>query len=162
MGLWWLFFTALKMAASRGGWAPEPFSAPAEGKPREGSWLQELSVAPKAVTGRAVRDGAGSIASAQPPLAFERLKRGAGGGYFVGEKGLVPPLLRGRIPKNGWLPRSSVLPSAPPGGWVGSGGVAEVCGSVGWPGASSMPKPWGALDRAVPSSSLPPHKGRRL
>lgn len=110
--------------------------------------------------------GLGPSASAQPPLVRDRLREARVVFFFAGGKGIRPPPLRGRTPEYGWTTQTSIpLPPSPPPpvgvGW-GAAGWLEVCGSVGWPGASSMPKPWGSLGRAVPFSSLPPHKGRRL
>lgn len=155
------------MAASRGAWALEPFSSTSAmwglvwGSRGRGtafrSSQQRRGRSPPVQWGT----GLGPSASVQPPLAFDCLKRGGDGVLFRGRKGLVP-YSPGDVPPGADGSRRAWFSPLPRRGWAGSGMLVEVCGSVGWPGASSMPKRWGALGRAVPSSSLPPHKGRRL
>lgn len=64
----------------------------------------------------------GLSASAQPPLASDRLKRGAGGGLFRGEKGLVPRCSGDVPPRTDGSRRARFSPVPRRGGGLGVAG----------------------------------------
>lgn len=142
MGLSGLFFRRLRWRRG-GGWALSPsLSAPAArgGRGRVSGFFRPPIV----------RDCIGSSASEHPPRVCDRwdyrgrILRFFGVFFFFscGEKRLPHP--PGDAPQHGRSPQSPIAPA-------GSGGRA---GGL-WVSGLAVPKPWGALGRAVPLLPFP-------